>query len=202
MDFQELKVSEMVTLFALIVTALSLTIGLIPLLRDRARINFNLYVAEFGLSQKNRFIKAGDYYAFRIVNSGRRPVTITHVGGVTSEAPFFSYWFWRLTGLFPPQMFVIDDPGLNSLLKDANGNDRTLKEGEYSIGSIKINLSLCQKHGGIKARQFHVIDSLGKYHRLPYFAHRKLNKTVGELLSQNEKSSEKNHQKSFESLSH
>jgi hypothetical protein len=79
-------------------------------------------------------------------------------------------------------MFYINDPGLTTLLKDSGGNDRTLNEGEYSFGSVKIDLAISHKSGGMTARQFHVIDSLGRYHRLPWAAHRKLNKAVKELL--------------------
>lgn len=178
----ELNTSDLIALLSLVVAALSLIINIIPLWRDKARIDFSLYLADLGSFQQNKFVKEGDYYAFRIVNSGRRSITITHVGGVTSEVNFFHYWTWRLTGLFAPRMFFINDPGLTTLLKDSTGNDRTLNEGEYSFGSVKIDLAISKKSGGMTARQFHVVDSLGRYHRLPWPAHRKLKKSVKELL--------------------
>lgn len=184
MGLSKFTSSDIIAFLSLVVAALSLVINIIPLWRDRARIDFSLYLADIGTFRQDKFIKEGDYYAFRIANSGRRPITITHVGGVGSEVNFFHYWFWRLTALLAPRMFYINEPGLATLLKDANGNDRTLNEGEYSFGSVKIDLALAKKSGGMKARQFHIIDSVGRYHRLPWPAHRKLNKAVRDLLNQ------------------
>lgn len=186
MDFSKLTSSDLIALLSLMVAALSLIINIIPLWRDRARIDFSLYLADMGAFHQGQFVKEGDYYAFRIVNSGRRPITITHVGGVTSEVNLFHYWSWRLTGLFAPRMFFINDPGLTTLLKDTSGNDRTLNEDEYSFGSVKIDLSISKKSGGMKAHQFHVIDSVGRYHRLPWSAHRKLSKAIKELIDPRE----------------
>jgi hypothetical protein len=183
MDLGNLTVSDLIALLSLLVAALSLIINIVPLWRDKARIDFSLYLADLGSFHHNKFVKEGDYYAFRVVNSGRRPITITHVGGVTSEVNFFHYWAWRLTGLSAPRMFLINDPGLTALLKDTSGNDRTLNEGEYSFGSVKIDLAISKKSGGMTARQFHVVDSVGRYHRLSRSAHRKLNKAVKDLLN-------------------
>ncbi|MGZ3795807.1 MAG: hypothetical protein ACXVB1_05565 [Pseudobdellovibrionaceae bacterium] len=183
MNLGKLSVSDLIAILSLLVAALSLVINIVPLWRDRARIDFSLYLADLGAFHQGKFIKQDDYYAFRVVNSGRRPITITHVGGVTSEVNFFHYWIWRLTGLSVPRMFLINDPGLTTLLKDTNGNDRTLNEGEYSFGSVKIDLTISKKSGGMTARQFHVVDSVGRYNRLSRSAHLKLNKAVKDLLN-------------------
>ena len=184
LELENITTSDLIAALSLIVAILSLVINLVPLLRDRARIDFSLYLAEAGNFVGNKFVKTEDSYAFRIVNSGRRPVTITHVGGVTDEVSFVNYWFWRVTGLFPPRMFFINDPGLAVLLKSPDGSDRTLAEGEYCFGSVKIDLSIARKSGGLKARQFHVIDSVGRYHRLSWSAHRKLDQAVKALLAE------------------
>lgn len=182
LELDKITTSDVIAALSLIVAILSLVINLVPLIRDRARIDFSLYLAEAGSFQGNSFVKDGDYYAFRIVNSGRRPITITHVGGVTDEVGCLHYWAWRLTGFFSPRMFFVNDPGLKELLKRPDGSDKTLAEGEYSFGSVKIDLNVARQSGGMKARQFHVIDSLGRYHRLPSSAHRKLEKAIKELL--------------------
>jgi hypothetical protein len=183
LDISKITTSDVIAALSLVVAILSLVINLVPLIRDRARIDFSLYLAEAGSFVGNKFVKTEDSYAFRVVNSGRRPVTITHVGGVTDEVSFFHYWLWRLTGLVPPRMFYVSDPGLTTLLKSPNGGDRTLGEGDFSFGSVKIDLNIARKSGGMKARQYHVIDSLGRYHRLPWLAHRKLNKAIKSLLA-------------------
>jgi hypothetical protein len=177
------SVSDVIATLSLIVAALSLLINIIPLWRDRARIDFSLYVAASGNFVGGRFVKSADHYAFRVVNSGRRPITITHAGGVASGINFFHYWFWRLTGRLAPTMFMLDDPGLTSLLKDKHGSDRTLNEGEYSSGLVDIDIAIVRETGGLIARQFHVIDSVGRYHRLSRRAHAALKRSIGELLT-------------------
>ncbi len=179
--FKSMSTADFIATLSLIVAILSLLINLIPLWRDRARIDFSLYLAELGSFKNNVFVKESDQYAFRIVNSGRRPITVTHVGGVTKDDCIVQFWLWRLTGLFSPRMFIINDPGLKNLLKDKDGNDRTLNEGEYSSGSVQIDPTLFRNNGGMRARQFHVIDSVGRYHRLSCSAHCKLNKALDKL---------------------
>ena len=181
-DLGRITASDVIAALSLVVAILSLSINLIPVLRDRARIDFSLYLAEAGSFQDNRFVKTGDFYAFRVVNSGRRPVTVTHVGGVSYKVGFFNYWFWRFTGLGSPRMFFINDPGLMELLKRPDGSDKTLAEGESSFGSVKIDRDAVRRLGGLRARQFHVLDSLGRYHRLPWLAKRKLDKSIKTLL--------------------
>lgn len=176
-DLSKATVSDVIAALSLSVAILSLLINIIPLIRDRAKVDFSLYLAEV-------FPKTvGDnyYYAFRVANSGRRPVTITHIGGVTENESFINYWVWRLTGRFPPTMFMINDPGLVTLLKDSSGKDKTLFEGDYSFGTVEIDPAKFKQNGPMKAHEFHVIDSIGRYHRLPRKAHRLLKKKLAEL---------------------
>ena len=82
-NISTITVSDIIATLSLLVAVLSLLMNIIPLWRDRARIDFSLYVAEVGAFIHNKFVKESNSYAFRIVNSGRRPITITHVGGVS-----------------------------------------------------------------------------------------------------------------------
>jgi hypothetical protein len=88
-------------------------------------------------------------------------------------------------GIYPLKTFSISDPGLSSLC------NKTLCEGEYSVGTVSLNLSIIKGNNGSgirlyqNARQLHVIDSIGKYHRLSLKAHKKLKKSLATFLDEN-----------------
>lgn len=70
MVFNTNTASDVIANLSLLVAILSLILNIVPLWRDRARIDFSLYLAELGAFVQNKFVKETDNYAFRIVNSG------------------------------------------------------------------------------------------------------------------------------------
>lgn len=54
-------------------------------------------------------------------------------------------------------------------------------QGEYVFGTLEIDLALVKKIGGLKALKFQVIDSLGRFQRLPRSSHRKFSADILKL---------------------
>lgn len=177
----EVGISDYIALGSLIVAALSLLVSLIPIIRDKAKLDFSLYIGKIVAFPAGKAVPQGDYYFFKIVNVGRRPVTIVNIGGIT-DVPWYQWYPYLITRFFfIPSNFIISSPEIISCLKDENGNDRTLQEGESTQAHLQILKSSLQKGESLKARKFWVMDSIGRKYFLPNRAHKKLKKDLEDL---------------------
>jgi hypothetical protein len=174
-------ISDYIALGSLLVAVLSLVIGLIPILRDRAKLDFSLYVSTLVTFPNGKTKNHGNYYFFKIVNIGRRPVTIVNIGGI-SEVPWYEWWlFLALRYYFVPKNFILSSVEIISCLKDQSGNDKTLNEGISSQAHLKILDSDLLNGQTLKAMRFWVMDSTGRKYYLPKKSHKKFKKDLEEL---------------------
>lgn len=177
-----LQATDIINIGLLLIAILSLLVSLIPILRDKPKLDFSLYVAEIVSFPGGRTVKEGSYYLFKIVNAGIRPVTISSIGGISKTI----WWKWLIFTLTRkvcvPRHFVIFSPELQKITKDENGNSRTLFEGSVAEGHLPISNQDLLREGGLKATRFYVSDSVGRKYYLPRRAHRKLKKDIQELI--------------------
>lgn len=178
----KITVSDIIAFGSLIVAILSLTIALVPILRDKAKLDFSFYLGEMVTFHTGEVRKLGSYYMFNIVNSGRRPVTVRDVGGV-SPCPLWQWWLYNLTRkkYFAPSYFTITNEEVYSLLRDGSGNGRTLSEGESIKGHFEVKHRDFLEKRELKGRKFFVSDSLGRYYYLSRAAHKSLESSLEKM---------------------
>lgn len=144
-------------------TALSsLALSYLNYKRDQGRIDIYLGVSEVRDGTTLRIDATG--IRFSVVNSGRRPLILTSIGGY----PRFLFWKKLLKiltlGKYKWHAYFFSNPKLQSLLTD-NGGHRLYQEGVRNDVFLPFPDAKKLANEICKMSEVHVFDSTGKRHR-------------------------------------
>lgn len=178
---QFFNTEKLIAFSSFFVAGASFWISWLTYQRDFGRIDF--YVGIGVILEGSPLKITSKVIQFRIVNSGRRPLIVSSIGGDSKRGikDFFLNKF--LPNQFPIKAYVINSPEIyNSLLP--NGKFRVLNEGD----SISIGLPLPKYDDllevmALKSNSIYVFDTVGRKHKVPSGVLKKLEKDFIEYKS-------------------
>ncbi len=168
--------NHMVELSSFFVAAATFYVSWLSYKRDSGRLDVFVTVGEMRKGQTLALEQIGLH--IKIVNSGRRPLIVTSVGG-DAKWQFVSRIAFRLLGFrtpgwLKPRAFLVNDPLVTTHLM-TGGRYKTLHEGE----DISVFLPFPQGKGLLKyiateCSNFYVFDSVGRKHKTSCAVMRKI----------------------------
>jgi hypothetical protein len=168
--------TNIIPISSFFVASASFCVSWLSFKRDSGRLDVSIYLAEVRDGTTLKLEQNG--LQIKIVNSGRRPLTVSSIGG-DHKGQLFQRVASKILGYRTPQFlkqtaFVLqDDLVTSALTKD--GQYKTLLEGN----SISIFLPFPKGSDLVgyiakKCSSFYVFDSIGRKHRAPKAALKKI----------------------------
>ncbi|PIS10855.1 MAG: hypothetical protein COT73_07090 [Bdellovibrio sp. CG10_big_fil_rev_8_21_14_0_10_47_8] len=168
-----------IALSSLFVALASFWVSWLSYARDRGRLDFYVGVGEIWGGTPLR--REQDVIQFRIVNSGRRPLTVTTIGG-DIKGQFFNRMLWRVfPNTFKPRAYIITSPIVSASIMP-NGRYRVLNEGDDISFTMPLPLHQDFLNQMVEGSSIHVFDSIGRKHYVPCRVFAKLRRDHSERL--------------------
>jgi hypothetical protein len=159
-----MKTETLIATSSLFAALASFWVSWLSYSRDRGRLDFYVGVGEIwsGIPLK----KTGEAIHFKIINSGRRPMTVTDLGG-DENGEFWNRVLSKVSpDKFKPRAYLITGPIVSPNLRP-NGQSRVLNEGDgisFTMPLPAADQFLKQMATGASV---YIFDSTGRKHYVP-----------------------------------
>lgn len=178
---QFFNTEKLIAISSFFVAGASFWISWLTYKRDSGRLDF--YVGLGEIWDGRPLEKISECIQFRIVNSGRRPLIASSIGGDLKgdkKNCFLSNFFPKH---FRSRAFIIDSPEISESLRP-NGKFRVLNEGDFISFFLPLpKYDALFEEMALKSGSIYVFDTVSRKHRVPNGVLKKLAKDFNERKS-------------------